>query len=227
VPVTNSSLRSPLKTLANDVSLVLAFLPAATCWLEHRVSTSAEGVFGFWTNIAALLPGLPGMCLRRAFYRLTLDSCSLDCYLGFGMLFTHRSSRVEDGVYIGPYSLVGSAWIKRRCFVGSRVSLMSGPLLHQLDGDGRWTPADLSRARQIVIGEDVWIGEGACVMVDVGRGSLIGTGAAVSTRVRAGVVVAGNPARFVRRLRADDQAADGHADETVADVNRQGQGATV
>jgi acetyltransferase-like isoleucine patch superfamily enzyme len=210
------------KAVANAVALAFACLPASACWAEARVSRYSEGVFGFWTQIFALLPGTPGMYVRRAFYRLVLDSCTLDCYIGFGTLFTHRRSRVEEGVFIGPYSLIGCAWIKKRCLLGSRVSLLSGPLLHQLDQDGHWTPADLSKARQIVIGEDVWIGEGACVMVDVGRGSLIGTGAVVSTRVRAGVVVAGNPARFVRRLRADEQApgshnADGLEDQTAQD----------
>jgi virginiamycin A acetyltransferase len=197
------ALRSTVKAVANLVSLVVACLPAATCWLEQRFFRRAEVVFGCWTNVFALLPGLPGMYLRRAFYHLTLDACTLNCHIGFGGLFSHRSSRVEDGVYIGPYGLIGSAWIKKRSLLGSRVSLLSGPLLHELDSEGRWTSADLSKGRQIVIGEDVWVGEGAIVMVDLGQGSLIGAGAVVSTRVRPRVVVAGNPARFVRRLAPD------------------------
>jgi acetyltransferase-like isoleucine patch superfamily enzyme len=220
-----SLLRSWLKTLANLVSLVLVLLPAANCWLEKRLSARAEGVFGFWTNVFALLPGLPGMYLRRAFYHLTLEYCSLRSYIGFGTLFSHRSTRVEDGAYIGPYSLIGSAWIKKRCLLGSRVSLLSGPLLHELDKDGHWTPADLSKARQIVLEEDVWIGEGASVMVNVGRASLVGTGAVVSTRVRAGVVVAGNPARFVRRLRPDEEPAASSHRDAEASIAPTGDGA--
>jgi len=200
-----SRFRTAVKSLVNAIALVLVFPCALTCWLEARLAPPTEHLFGFWSNVFALLPGLPGMYLRRAFYHLTLDSCSLDCYIGFGAMFTHRRVIVEDHVHVGPYCLVGSAKLRRGSLVGSRASLLSGPALHEMDAQGHWTPADLSKLRQIEIGEDVWIGEGAIVMVNVGAGSLVGTGAVVSTRVRPGVVVAGNPARFVRRLKAEAQ----------------------
>jgi virginiamycin A acetyltransferase len=205
------SVRSLAKSAANLIALVLVSPLALTSWLEARVAPGSEAVFGFWTNVVALLPGTPGLFLRRAYYHLTLESCSLSCYLGFGMLFTHRHVAVEDHAYVGPYSLIGSAHLRQGCLIGSRVSLLSGPALHALDQEGRWLPADLSKLRQIEIGESAWIGEGAIVMVNVGAGSLVGSGAVVSTRVRPGVVVAGNPARFVRRLRAEEEeaAADG------------------
>ena len=201
------SFRSVLKATANILAMALVSPCALTCWFERRVSVHGEFVFGFWTNLVAMLPGLPGMYLRRAFYHLTLESCSLDCYLGFGMLFTHRQVTVEDHAYIGPYSLIGSSRLRTGCLIGSRVSLLSGPALHALDDQGRWQPIDVSRIQQIEIGEYAWIGEGATVMVNVGAGSLVGTGAVVSTRVRPGVVVAGNPARFVRRLRSETESA--------------------
>jgi virginiamycin A acetyltransferase len=195
--------RSFLKGVANAVALVLAFPCAFTCWCEATVLSGGEEIFGFWTNVMALLPGLPGMYVRRAFYHMVLQSCSLECHIGFGAQFTHRAVRVEEGVYIGPYSLIGSSWLRKGCLIGSRVSLLSGPLLHERDEDGHWKPADFSKLRQVEIGESVWIGEGAVVMVNVGAGSMVGSGAVVSTRVRPNVVVAGNPARFVRRLRAE------------------------
>jgi acetyltransferase-like isoleucine patch superfamily enzyme len=197
------SLRSVFKAAGNAVALALMAPCALTCWLESRLSPGGESVFEFWANVAAMLPGVPGVFLRRAFYRMTLESCSPDCYLGFGMLFTHRRVVVEDHAYVGPYSLVGSARLRRGCLLGSRVSVLSGPLLHALDSEGRWLPADLSRAQQVEIGEHAWVGEGAIVMVNVGAGSLVGSGAVVSTRVRPGIVVAGNPARFVRRLKGE------------------------
>ncbi len=197
------TLRPVLKAVANAFALVLAFPAALTCWLEGLVTSRCEAVFEFWSHLMAFVPGLPGMYVRRAFYHLTLESCSLDCYIGFGTLFTHRKVRVEDGVYVGPYSLVGSAWLRAGTLIGSRVSLLSGPALHEMDENGRWKPADLAKIRQIEIGENVWIGEGAVVMVNIGAGSMVGTGAVVSTRVRPNLVVAGNPARFVRRLRSE------------------------
>jgi acetyltransferase-like isoleucine patch superfamily enzyme len=57
-------------------------------------------------------------------------------------------------------------------------------------------------ARPIRIGRGVWIGTGACVLpgVVIGDGSVVGARAVVGEDVPAYTVVAGNPARVVRRL---------------------------
>ncbi len=209
------SLRRFAKRLANWLALGLVSPCALLTSAEQRFTRNGEAVFGACATLMAVLPGLPGMYLRRAFYHLSLDFCSLDCFIGFGAVFTHRKARVEDGVYVGLYSLVGSSWLKKGVLLGSRVSLLSGPALHEHDESGRWKPTDLSRLRQVEIGENVWIGEGAIVMVDVGSGSMVGAGAVVSTRVRPNVVVAGNPARFVRRLRSESS-------EPAAKVSHEG-----
>ena len=193
-------LRSWLKAAVNGVALLLVTPFALTCWLEARAGLGHEGVFAFWSHVFSLLPGPPGMALRRAYYRLTLDRCSAHCFIGFGALFSHRQAVVEDGVYVGPYALIGSARLRKGCLIGSRASLLSGGELHELDADGQWTPFDPSRLRQIEIGEQAWMGEGCIVMADIGGGSAIAAGTVVSTPVPAGVAVAGNPARFVRRL---------------------------
>ncbi len=140
------------------------------------------------------------MFLRRAFYAQVLDHCSLDCVISFGTVFTKRQTHVESGVFIGLYAVIGSAWLERECLIGSRCSLVSGPLLHDRTADGKWGPTDLSRMIQVRVGEGAWIGEGAIVMADVGCGSMVSAGAVVSTAVPADTLVAGNPARFVSRL---------------------------
>jgi acetyltransferase-like isoleucine patch superfamily enzyme len=50
----------------------------------------------------------------------------------------------------------------------------------------------------VVVGEDTWIGSGAIVMADIGRGSIIGAGAVVTNAVPDNVMAAGVPARVVR-----------------------------
>ena len=45
--------------------------------------------------------------LRRAYYRLTLDRCASNFYIGFGALFTHRRALVEKNAYIGAIRLGG------------------------------------------------------------------------------------------------------------------------
>jgi hypothetical protein len=64
--------RYRLKRVANALSLIVAAPAAAACWLETRTTDRGEAMFGFWAQLFALLPGRPGMYLRRGFYRLTL-----------------------------------------------------------------------------------------------------------------------------------------------------------
>jgi len=59
--------------------------------------------------------------------------------------------------------------------------------------------------KDIVIGENVWIGANAIVLggARIGDNAIIGAGAVVDFEVPANAIVAGNPARIVGSLRAD------------------------
>jgi virginiamycin A acetyltransferase len=206
--------RLGIKRFANGISLTVAMPAAALCWLETKWTDRGEAVFAFWAQLFAMLPGRPGMYLRRGFYRLTLESCDPRCYIGFGAICSHRDVRIERDVYVGTYSLIGSAWLHERCLIGSRASLLSGGALHELGPDSRWTPTNLRRLRQIHIGPDTWIGEAAVVFADVGAGALVAAGAVVSTNVAPCIVVAGNPARFVRTLSAPKPSPDAQESES-------------
>lgn len=202
-------LRRALKYALDVTCLVLVSPAAATALLEARLLTHAEGVFTFWAHTFALAPGLPGVFLRRAYYRLTLDRCAARFFVGFGAFFSHRQAVIEEDVYIGAYAIVGSAILRKGCMIGSRSSVISGSRLHVLDSEGRWTASDLRRLQQIEIREHALIGEGCVVMADVGRSALVAAGAVVSGQVPPGVVVAGNPARFVRSLEGVQDASRG------------------
>jgi len=74
---------------------------------------------------------------------------------------------------------------------------------HPLDATER--RSGVESARPIRIGNGVWIGGGAVVLagVTVGDRSVIGAGSVVTKDVPADVVVAGNPARIIKRLSSD------------------------
>ncbi len=189
-----------LKGIGNAIALTVVFPCALTSWIEQWMLPRSECIFGFWSHVCAPLPGLPGMYVRRAFYRLTLASCSLDTFIGFGAVFSHRNAIVEKKVYIGNYALLGTVRLRANSLIGSRVSLISGGYQHEQDSEGQWQPADLDSFQAIEVGPATWIGEAATVMADVGQGTHVCAGAVVSARVPKNTVVAGNPARFVRRL---------------------------
>ena len=158
-------------------------------------------VFHICTHILAILPGLPGAFLRRAFYSLTLDKCSQHCHIGFGSIFSHRFTTVEKYVYIGSYSIIGSAHLGEHCLIGIwRVSILSGKALHVLDEDGMWTPYSAERLTKVNLAKNVWIGEGAIIVADIGEGSMVGAGSVVTTNIKPHIIVTGNPARFVKNL---------------------------
>jgi len=190
--------RQIVKRALDAICLVVAAPCAWSCAIDHR--SDCEPVFMMWSQCFAVVPGPPGVFLRRAYYRLTLERCSGSFFIGFGAMFSHRKAEVEDGVYVGPYAIVGASRLRRGCLIGSRAGIISGLGLHELDAGGHRMPTDLSKLRQVEIGEGAWIGEGALVMADIGKGATVAAGAVVSSEVMAGVVVAGNPARFIRRL---------------------------
>lgn len=62
-------------------------------------------------------------------------------------------------------------------------------------------------ARPVRIGRNVWIGFDACVMpgVTIGEGAIVGARSVVFEDVPPYTVVAGNPARVIRKLKVEEQ----------------------
>lgn len=198
-------LRAALKGMITAIGLVLIALPAATCRVEAMVTSRVE-VFLFWGQALALVPGLPGKILRRAFYYLTLQRGSLSCDIGFMSYFNDPRSEVGRDVYIGFGVSLGLVTIGDGSLIGSRSSIINGGQQHELGPDGRLTPFDPSRARRVRLGEHTWIGEGSILMADVGNRCIIGAGGVVSQPLPDGCVAAGNPIRLIRKQDAGPTA---------------------
>jgi acetyltransferase-like isoleucine patch superfamily enzyme len=83
----------------------------------------------------------------------------------------------------------------------------SYPFRVMFDRPDKFTDGHPASKGDIVIGNDVWIGRGARILsgVTVGDGAAIGAYSVVSKDVRPYAIVAGNPAREVRRRFNDEQ----------------------
>ena len=193
-------MRPFLKNLVFFIAYIIVLPAGILVNLEKRVNKHGELIFVFFAQFWALMPGIPGCYLRAAFYRQVLEYCDRECYIGFGAICTHREVRIEKNVYIGPYSMIGSSWIKESSLIGTRVSVLSGKNQHELGEDGKWTAFNPEKKIQISIGPRAWLGEGVILMADVGETSLIGSGAVVSSKVPPGIVGAGNPFRAIRKV---------------------------
>jgi acetyltransferase-like isoleucine patch superfamily enzyme len=90
-----------------------------------------------------------------------------------------------------------------------RVSLDPVQRRRELERAAQGRPRRLAAnvpARPVRIGRNVWIGFDACVLpgVTIGEGAVVGARSVVAGDVPPYTVVAGNPARVIRRLEAND-----------------------
>lgn len=128
---------------------------------------------------------------------------------------------LSSGVSIGEFSFVGPGakiWSMASVTIGDRAQISHGVHIfdnnsHSIDpverGErfrelrlhGVHLQPERVDSRPIVIGDDVWIGFNAAIMkgVTIGDGAIVAAGAVVTKSVPAGAVVAGNPARIVKR----------------------------
>jgi acetyltransferase-like isoleucine patch superfamily enzyme len=115
------------------------------------------------------------------------------------------SITIGDGVQLnndvmlkseGPGIVIGD-----RALIGSQVCIYDSDF-HELHPDRRrgGTPS----MGQVVLGENVFVGDGVTILkgVEIGRDSVVGAGSVVTSSIPAGVIAAGNPARVVRTLEA-------------------------
>lgn len=166
------------------------------CWLEKHVSRS-EVLFTLGAQLCAIVPGHPGLWIRGAFYRATLDDCSWRTHIGFGSLFTHRGAHVANQVSTGAWCVLGHVRLGAGTRLASRVSIPSGKRQH-LDETGALSAG--TRFDTVTIGANCWVGEGAIVLADIGERSIVAAGAVVTRPQPPGVLVSGNPAAVVREL---------------------------
>lgn len=188
------------------VCLVLVSPLVAVSWLEKR-TTGGEQAFTFLAQFLALVPGYPGACLRGAYYFGVLDSCSPETHIGFGSIFVHRSVSVGRWASTGSYCVFGHVSLGDSVMIGSRVSVPSGKRQH-LREDGALSP-DQGHYDQVTIGSGSWIGESAVVLASVGERCIVSAGAVVTHAVPNDCLVAGNPARVIRRIDPATGRTDG------------------
>ena len=184
-----------IKLALHGLFLALALPAAALAGFGRFAATFSIGAHAF-----ALVPGVVGDYFRIAFYKLTLEQCSLYSRVSFGSFFAHSEARLGEGVYIGSYCILGNCAIGDRTQIASQVQILSGRQQHIRDSQGRITGSSEGKFEPIEVGSDCWIGASSIIMADIGFGTTIGAGSVVVRPVAAQVVAVGNPARVIKEL---------------------------
>jgi len=191
------SWRNSAKAALHAAACVTVAPSVASFHVRARLLGADRAMTGssqFW----ALVPGLPGQYLRRAFLSMAAARCGRDAVIEFGTLFSAAGVSIGDRAYIGPRCHIGLASIEADALLAAGVHVPSGAHTHgtsSVDTPMRDQPGAKHRVR---IGSGAWIGSAAVVMADVGRDAVVGAGAVVTKPVPDRVVAGGVPAKVIK-----------------------------
>ena len=159
------------------------------------------------TQLLALIPGIAGQYVRRAYLSRTIAACHETVVVEFGTTISRAGTRLDANVYIGPGCHLGLVHVERDVMIAAGVHVPSGSRTHRIDDLSRPIREQPRAERQVRIGAGSWIGAAAVVMADVGEDTVVGAGAVVTRPLPARCVAAGAPARVLRFRYDEGEAA--------------------
>ena len=189
-------MRDILKGAARGLSLVVVSPVLAYYGLAKGLG-GGDRTLESCSQALALIPGLPGQYVRRAFFSLTLRACSDTAVISFGVVLSAAGTRIGERAYIGPFCTIGLATIGPDALIAAGAQIPSGPRTHGTAVDSP-IREQAGTPTMVSIGAGAWIGNNAVVMADVGAESIVGAGAVVTRPIPARVVAVGVPARVIR-----------------------------
>jgi virginiamycin A acetyltransferase len=193
-------MRESLKGIARAAALV-AVSPALLSYGVRRLVLGRDRALEGSTQALALVPGILGQYLRRAFLARTLACCAETATIEFGTIFSQAGTRIGPRAYLGPRCHIGLADIGADALLAAGVHVPSGGATHGVGDSDAPIRDQPGERRMIRLGEGAWIGSAAIVMADVGRGTVVGAGAVVTKPLPDFVIAAGVPARVIRSRR--------------------------
>ncbi len=121
--------------------------------------------------------------------------------------------QIDDGAYIGHFlrlTAVGGVHIGKEAMLADRVYVSDTNHIYE-DVTQPIKRQGLRDGRQVVIGDGAWVGIGAVIVgaVRIGRNAVVGANTVVTGDVDDLTVVAGNPAKVVRRYDGEPGGPDG------------------
>lgn len=106
---------------------------------------------------------------------------------------------IGDNVIISPGVRISAAG---EIIIGNDSMIANGVYITDSDWHGIYDRVSMGIARPVRLEQNVWIGDSAiiCKGVTIGKNSIIGAGAVVTSNIPANCVAAGNPAKVLKHL---------------------------
>ncbi len=150
------------------------------------------------SQLLSLAPGIVGQYLRRAFLQRVLARCHHSALVEFGTLFSQAGAILDENVYVGPRCQLGLVHLERDVLLAANVQIPSGGKTHYFDDPTKPIREQGGERRMVTIGAGAWIGTGAIVLADVGKGTVVAAGAVVTKSLPDNVIAGGVPAKVIR-----------------------------
>lgn len=190
--------REVIKAGAYAIASIAVLPQLLSFWLRSRFLGKDRALEGS-SQTLALVPGIVGQFLRRAFLARALARCHVSATIEFGTIFSQTATHIDENVYIGARCHIGWAHLERDVLLAAGVHVPSGPRTHSIDTVGVPIREQSQQRTPVRIGAGTWIGSGAIIMADVGHNTIIGAGAVVTRPIPDDVLAAGTPARVIKQ----------------------------
>ena len=119
-------MREALKWIAHAAAWLIV-TPSVVSWRLRGFVVGPDRALEASTQAWALVPGLTGQYLRRAFLSRALTSCARTATIEFGTLFSSASATIGERAYVGPRCHLGWVHIERDVLLAAGVHV-PGPV---------------------------------------------------------------------------------------------------
>jgi acetyltransferase-like isoleucine patch superfamily enzyme len=162
------------------------------------------------SQLLSLWPGLTGQYIRRAFLQRVLARCHHSVTVEFGTFFSQPGAILDENVYVGPRCTLGLVHLERDVLLAANVQIPSGGKTHYFDDPSRPIREQGGERRMVTVGAGAWIGTGAIILADVGKGTVVAAGSVVTKPLPDNVIAAGVPAKVIRNRFDKGEAPEAH-----------------